>query len=122
MSADATFDTSAGFVPGDWCVWQKWTGDPGYTFNMTIAADGSISISGGQFKGVVQGFPNSYLSMAITDSSGGSTAAYLGNVVGGAMGGEVSALAAGGKVVHGIWTAYLTDIANAATRDFAIGK
>ncbi|MBX2830109.1 MAG: hypothetical protein KTR23_02850 [Rhodospirillales bacterium] len=113
--------TTSSSLSGTWIVTQTWKGVPPYKFSMNVAADGKITIDGG-FTGVLQQFPNSYLSMAIANFGNKSVTAYLGNIVNNAMGGEMSGTGQSGAVVTGIWTAVHSAALGAPDKAYGVGE
>ncbi len=102
-------------LQGTWRVNQKWGNSPSYSFDMEIAADGSVSIDGGFVGTALQLGTLTQVSMGIANfKHHPSVTAYNGNIIGGCMGGEALGIgASGGTVSQGEWVAVLTDILDA---------
>ncbi|MDC0711104.1 hypothetical protein POL68_21725 [Stigmatella sp. ncwal1] len=92
-------------MEGIWTITQTWQGIPAYKFSATFAANGTITVDGGYF-GVWDRLGNSnQVSLAIANFGQSSITAYVGNVVGPAMGGQMTGCTKGGTPLHGEWSA-----------------
>ena len=112
---------SIGNISGDWVVFQTWNNVPQYKFNMSISDSGVITIQGG-FTGIATKFPNTYLSLAISNSGNNSITSYLGNIVAEVMGGEMTGTDSSGNVYQGIWHAQKSSTLQVTEKEFGIGK
>ena len=92
-------------LAGTWIVTQHWRGSNPYKFAADFAKDGSITVKGGYFGMWVQLGTSSNVALAIANFKGETITAYAGNVVGHAMGGEMTGGASSGKTHAGTWSA-----------------
>ncbi|MEM9548200.1 MAG: hypothetical protein AAGA77_19620 [Bacteroidota bacterium] len=105
-------------LAGTWRFTQHWEGAPPYSFNAEFTAEGTISIQAGAFFGTYRVLGNSnQIALAIADFGKKSITAYVGNVVGGAMGGQATGAQLGGKPSNGNWSAQRIEFAQAETKD-----
>ncbi|MEM6270228.1 MAG: hypothetical protein AAF998_12375 [Bacteroidota bacterium] len=107
-------------LEGTWIIHQTFGG--GYKFPAHFTATGDnhgtieIDVEGTKFFGTYQTLGStSYISLAIGMFEGNrqSISAYVGNVVGGAMGGLVYGAPVGGKGSGAEWTAHKVEILTA---------
>lgn len=101
-------------LTGTWIIWNQWSGQQAYKFPATFKADGTITVSGGYFGTWTVLGTSSQVSLAIANFSQGSITSYNGNVLGPAMGGQMTGATQGGSAVQGIWSALQQDHATAA--------
>ncbi len=84
---------------------QAWKGKKPYKFPADFGANGTITVEGGFFgTWTVLGTSNQ-VSLAIANFQGQSITSYCGNVVGPAMGGQMTGASPNGPVFQGIWSA-----------------
>ena len=95
-------------LEGTWKFTQSWGGGQPYSFLADFSANGEISINNGMFFGTyaILGQTNQ-ISLAIADFNGNekSITAYVGNIMGGAMGGQARGAKVGGNTSDGVWSA-----------------
>jgi len=94
-------------LQGTWRIRHDWQGVKPYTVRADFSADGRITIAGGYIGTWTQLGSSSQVSLAIADCQGTpSITSYNGNVVGQAMGGEMTGTKSSGAPVPGTWSAY----------------
>lgn len=93
-------------ISGKWVFSQRWEGVPTYRFTAEFV-DNRIEVEeGGGFYGTYQVLgSSSNIALAITSDNGLSVSAYVGNVVGGAMGGQMTGVPKTGSSTSGEWSA-----------------
>lgn len=90
---------------GTWTFTHAWSGQPPYSFPVTINADGTLTATGFVGTWTELGSSNQ-LGLAIVASDGTSWTAYTGNVAGSAMGGAMTGAGTGGtNPQQGFWSA-----------------
>ncbi len=95
-------------LSGNWKFTQKWNTSQPYSFNAELQKNGTVSINNGQFFGTYEVLGSSnQIALAIGSFNGApqSITSYVGNLAGGAMGGEATGASVGGPVVNGVWSA-----------------
>lgn len=106
-------------LDGDWVVTQQWAGVKPYKFPMSIK-NGVVTVEGG-FNGVSDQLgSSSFVSLAIANYAQKSITSYIGNIAGGAMGGQMTGTQ-NSKVVQGIWSAVKSHLDNAVPGAFNVG-
>ena len=92
-------------LSGIWVFTQQWNQVRPYRFTAEFH-DGIIKV-GGRYYGTWKVLGNSnYLAISLTANDGSSTVAYIGNVVGSAMGGQMTGVVKNtSKVFEGSWSA-----------------
>jgi hypothetical protein len=94
-------------LQGTWIIWNQWQGAPPYRFRAEFSADGRITVAGGFIGTWVQLGTSSQVSLAIANCQRTpSITSYNGNVVGYAMGGEMTGVGSRGTAVRGQWVAH----------------
>jgi len=107
-------------MEGTWIITQEWNGIRRYKFLATFAADGTITVGGGYF-GVWDRLGSStQISLAIANFAQSSITAYVGNVVGHAMGGQMTGCTKGKTPVKGAWSAVRQPYADAVQSDLLL--
>lgn len=94
-------------LEGTWIITNHWNGANPYHFSANFGKDGTIAVEGQkEFFGTwtVLG-SSSQVALAIADFKNPSITSYNGNVLGGAMGGEMTGGAPGQSTFAGVWSA-----------------
>jgi hypothetical protein len=93
-------------MEGTWIITQVWDGIPAYKFSANFAANGTITVEGGKYFGVWDQLGSSnQIGLAIANFEQSSITSYVGNIVGPAMGGQMTGSTKGGTPIKGVWSA-----------------
>lgn len=106
-------------LAGTWIITQKWKGVPPYKFPAKFGKDGTIRVKGGYFGTWTVLGASSQVALAIANFKQQTITSYNGNVVGPAMGGQMTGGSPGKPTSSGTWSAQRKTHAAAAKRDLA---